>query len=82
MAAFVDSTQVACVQLSHADGTTVEALVVPLVVPLDEVPALLAEYEPENSRHPLATLARPIARPVLDALRSQTWRLAGAGNNG
>ena len=68
MAAFVDLTQVACVHLSQPDGTTVEALVVPLVVPLGEVPAMLAAYSPSVSSHPLSALAKPLARPVLDAL--------------
>ena len=77
MAAFVDLSQIQQVTVSDPDGVSVEVIIVPLVVPLDEVPALLAEYEPENSRHPLAALARPLARPVLDAMK-----LAVEANNG
>ena len=68
MSAFVDLSQIQHVTVSDPDGVSVEVIVVPLVVPLDEVPAMLAAYSPAVSSHPLSALAKPIARPVLDAL--------------
>jgi hypothetical protein len=68
MPAFVDVSQIQQVSVSRADGTTVEGVVLPIVIPLDEVPAELAAFNADSSTHPLAAQAKPIARPVLEAL--------------
>ena len=46
-----------------------EHWVVPVLIPVSEAMALLAEYDHESGSHPLASTAKPIARAVLEALR-------------
>jgi len=65
---FADRSQIMTASITVADGSTAEGVIVPIFIPLDEVPALLAAYDPSASSHPLASIAKPIAAPVLDAL--------------
>lgn len=70
----IDQSQV---QLQHiatqdTDGTEVDALgyIVPVIIPLDQVPAWEAAYDPSSSSSPLAADSRVIARAVLNAMKA------------
>jgi hypothetical protein len=56
---------------SSEDGSEIEGehWVVPVLIPVSEVAALLADYDHQNGNHPLAVTAKPIAKSVLEALR-------------
>ena len=69
MAIFADTSQAQRAEIADPSGETVECIIIPVAVPVAEVDAELAEYDPENGTHPLAAQAKPIARAVLDALR-------------
>lgn len=68
MPAFIDQSQLTQVSVTDATGETVECVVMPLCIPLSEVAAELAEFDPESGSHPLAAQAKPLARPALEAL--------------
>ena len=74
MPAFVDVSQIQQVSVSMPDGTTVEGVVLPIVIPVSEVAAELAEFDVASGSHPLAAQAKPIARPALEALAA--WEQA------
>ncbi len=74
MPAFVDVSQIQQVSVSMPDGTTVEGVVLPIVIPVSEVAAELAEFDAASGSHPLASQAKPIARPALEALAA--WEQA------
>tara|TARA_R100001480_G_scaffold124360_1_gene122776 strand:+ start:417 stop:698 length:282 start_codon:yes stop_codon:yes gene_type:complete len=42
--------------------------VVPVLIPVHEVQELLAQYDPESGTSPFVSVARPLARVILDAL--------------
>ena len=69
MPIFADTSQAQRAEIAGPDGDTVECVIIPVAVPVSEVEAELAAYDPENGTHPLAAQAKPIARAVLGALR-------------
>lgn len=69
MAIFIDS-QIERVTLTTPDGDSVEAVVVPVAIPVSEVQAEIDAFDTENGTHPLAAQAKPIARAFLDALEA------------
>jgi hypothetical protein len=70
----VDQSQVVFEEVSttDTDGTEVQTLafVVPVVVPLDQIPAWEAAYDPQSSTSPSAANSRIIARAVLDGMKA------------
>ena len=68
MPVFADTSQAQRAEIADPDGNTVECYIIPVAVPVSEVAAELAAYDPENGNHPLAAQAKPIAKAVLDAL--------------
>lgn len=46
-----------------------DVVVVPVLMPVSDIAAELRAYRPSASSHPLAAQAKPIARPILDAVR-------------
>ena len=71
----IDQSQVTFEQIAtkDTDGTEVDTLafVVPVVIPLDQVPAWQAAYDPSSSSSPLAADSRVIARAVLDGMKAE-----------
>ena len=59
--------QVTLATISDDNGTR-RVYVVPVYVPIEEAPALLADYDPSNQYSPPAAESRSLARVVLDAL--------------
>ncbi len=72
---YIDQSQVTFEQIAtkDTDGTDVDTLafVVPVVIPLDQVPAWQAAYDPSSSSSPLAADSRVIARAVLDGMKAE-----------
>jgi hypothetical protein len=72
---YIDQSQVTFEQIAtkDTDGTDVDTLafVVPVVIPLDQVPAWQAAYDPASSSSPLAADSRVIARAVLDGMKAE-----------
>jgi|TARA_S200002703_G_scaffold143776_1_gene136998 hypothetical protein len=70
----IDQSQVAFEQLAtqDTDGTDVDTLafVVPVIIPLDQVPAWEAAFDPTNQYSPSATDSRVIARAVLEGMKA------------
>ena len=62
------------VNCTGTDGSTFdgEAYMVPVLIPVEEVPELLAQYDPNSGTSPLVAVARPLARVILDALKKYT----------
>jgi len=69
----IDQSQVLfeSVQCQDTDGSQVETLafIVPVIIPLDQIPAWETAYNPSSSTSPLAADSRVIARAVLDAFK-------------
>ena len=69
----IDQSQVVFEEVSttDTDGTEVQTLafVVPVIIPLDQVPAWEAAYDPASSTSPSAANSRIIARAVLDGMK-------------
>ena len=69
----VDQSQVNFVSVScqDTDGSEVETLgfVVPVIIPLDQIPAWETAYNPSSSTSPSAADSRVIARAVLDGFK-------------
>ena len=69
----IDQSQVRFESVSCADtdGSPVEALafIVPVIVPLDQIPAWETAYDPSSSTSPGAAASRAIARAVLDGFK-------------
>jgi hypothetical protein len=72
---YIDQSQVTFehVSTTDTDGTEVDTLafVVPVIIPLDQVPAWEAAYDPSSSSSPLAADSRVIARAVLDGMKAE-----------
>jgi hypothetical protein len=72
---FIDQSQVTFehVSTTDTDGSEVDTLafIVPVVIPLDQVPAWEAAYDPSSSSSPLAADSRVIARAVLDGMKAE-----------
>ena len=72
---YIDQSQVTFehVSTTDTDGTEVDTLafIVPVVIPLDQVPAWEAAYDPSSSSSPLAADSRVIARAVLDGMKAE-----------
>jgi len=70
----IDQSQVVFEQVAtkDTDGSDVDTLafVVPVIIPLDQVPAWEAAYDPSSSSSPLAPDSRIIARAVLDGMKA------------
>ncbi len=70
----VDQSQVIFehVATRDTDGSEVDTLafVVPVVIPLDQVPAWEAAFDPSSASSPLAADSRVIARAVLEAMNA------------
>tara|TARA_R100000951_G_scaffold106333_1_gene100849 strand:- start:5449 stop:5694 length:246 start_codon:yes stop_codon:yes gene_type:complete len=45
-----------------------ECWMIPVLIPVDDVADLLANYDPDSGTSPLVATARPLARVILDAL--------------
>lgn len=59
-----------------SEGTTglafnTPAVVIPVIIPTEDVDAMLASYDSDNAYSPSATDSRAIARVVLDALKEK-----------
>ena len=71
----VDQSQVTFEHVStvDTDGTEVDTLafIVPVVIPLDQVPAWENFYDPTNQYSPSAADSRVIARAVLDGMKAE-----------
>jgi len=69
----IDQSQVRVesVQSQDTDGSQVdtEAFIVPVIIPLDQVGAWEAAYDPSSSTSPYAAESRIIARAVLDGMK-------------
>jgi hypothetical protein len=52
----------------NGDNVDVSGVVLPVLVPDADIPALLAGYDPANQYSPSATESRALARVLLDAL--------------
>ena len=77
MSTVVDTTQTYDGSISggvSADGSdiTVEGVILTVIVPANEVPALLAGYSATDPTSPSEAVSRQIARAVLDALAAYT----------
>lgn len=72
---YIDQSQVTFehVSTTDTDGTEVDTLafIVPVIIPLDQVPAWEAAYDPSSSSSPLAADSRVIARAVLDGMKAE-----------
>jgi len=70
----IDQSQVRVesVQAADTDGSqvTATAFIVPVIIPLDQVGAWEAAYDPSSSTSPYAADSRVIARAVLDAVKA------------
>ena len=70
----IDQSQVVFEQIAtrDTDGSDVDTLafIVPVIIPLDQVPAWEAAYDPSSSSSPLAADSRVIARAVLDGMKA------------
>jgi hypothetical protein len=70
----IDQSQVRweSVSCTDTDGSQVEtmAFVVPVVIPLDQIPAWETAYDPSSSTSPSAANSRIIARAVLDGMKA------------
>jgi len=70
----IDQSQVRfeSVSCEDTDGSTVETagFVVPVIIPLDQIPAWETAYDPSSSTSPSAANSRIIARAVLDAFKA------------
>jgi len=68
-----DFTQVSTqhVMGEDTDGTAIDAecVVIPVLIPLDQIEELLANYDPSSHTSPLVAYSRPMARVILDALK-------------
>jgi len=71
---YIDQSQVVFEQIAtrDTDGSDVDTLafIVPVVIPLDQVPAWEAAYDPSSSSSPRAADSRVIARAVLDGMKA------------
>jgi hypothetical protein len=58
---------------TDADGAPFEqtGIVIPILLPDDQIAELLASYDPTASASPSAADSRVIARVILDSLRTQ-----------
>ena len=69
----IDQSQVVFEEVSttDTDGTEVQTLafVVPVIIPLDQIPAWETAYDPSSSTSPSAANSRIIARAVLDGMK-------------
>ena len=69
----IDQSQVRVesVQAADTDGSQVDTLafIVPVIIPLDQVGAWEAAYDPSSSSSPYAADSRVIARAVLDGMK-------------
>jgi hypothetical protein len=69
----IDQSQVQFVSVScqDTDGSEVETLafIVPVIIPLDQIPAWETAYDPASSTSPSAANSRVIARAVLDGFK-------------
>lgn len=46
-----------------------DGVVIPVIIPNDQIAELLANYDPTSSTSPTVTYSRPLARCILDALK-------------
>lgn len=73
---YIDQSQVTFEHIAtrDTDGTEVDTLayIVPVIIPLDQVPAWEAAYDPSSSSSPLAADSRVIARAVLDGMKAES----------
>ena len=71
---YIDQSQVVFEQIAtrDTDGSDVDTLafIVPVVIPLDQVPGWEAAYDPSSASSPLAADSRVIARAVLDGMKA------------
>lgn len=70
----IDQSQVRfeSVQCHDTDGSQVDTLafVVPVIIPLDQIPYWENAYDPSSSTSPYAADSRIIARAVLDGFKA------------
>jgi len=70
----IDQSQVRfeSVQCQDTDGSQVDtaAFIVPVIIPVDQIPDWEAAYDPSSSTSPYAADSRVIARAVLDAFKA------------
>ena len=71
---YIDQSQVVFEPIAtrDTDGSDVDTLafIVPVVIPLDQVPGWEAAYDPSSASSPLAADSRVIARAVLDGMKA------------
>ena len=70
----IDQSQVVFEQIAtrDTDGSDVDTLafIVPVIIPIDQVPGWEAAYDPDAGSSPLAADSRVIARAVLDGMKA------------
>ncbi len=71
---YIDQSQVVFEQIAtqDTDGSSVDtmAFIVPVVIPLDQVPGWEAAFDPSSPSSPLAADSRVIARAVLEGMQA------------
>jgi hypothetical protein len=71
---YIDQSQVVFEQIAtqDTDGSDVDTLafIVPVIIPIDQVPGWEAAYDPDSGSSPLAADSRVIARAVLDGMKA------------
>ena len=71
---YIDQSQVTFEHVStlDTDGTEVDTLafIVPVIIPIDQVPGWEAAYDPTNQYSPSATDSRIVARAALDGMKA------------
>jgi hypothetical protein len=70
MAIIIDDMQIQVASISTAEGEQVDGIVIPVVIPLSEVQQAMDDFDAESGTHPLASQAKPLARPILEALEA------------
>lgn len=68
----VDEPQVRLEHVASVDAEAAEIngefWVVPVLVPIENVSELVANYDPDSGTSPLVAYSRPLARAIMDAL--------------
>ena len=59
---------VSCIGTDGDSVSEQDCYVIPVVIPAEDVPDLLAQNDPDSDSSPEEDVARPLARLILDAL--------------
>ena len=64
----IETSSLRATDTDGSEFTVENAVIIPVVIPGEDVPELLAQYDPSSGTSPLVAVARPLARVILDAL--------------